>query len=527
MRMMPSRYAGGAQPVKVKQNAAAVQHLSAPLKGLSLSAKLTTGDPLKAPILDNWVIDEDRILCRPGTKLIHADPGGKPIESLVPHYGAVTQLLALATDGKLVLSNGTLVKSGFTDNDWAWTAFSNLGAATYTIMCNGKDGVWSWDGGTVAGTSCVKEAITAPATATWVNPDHLDIVITHMNRLWFADTDNLAVYYLPVQTKSGALFVLPLNAVFRRGGTIRAIYSWSIDGGSGMDDKIVIFTSNGECAIYSGVDPASDFSLVGLFRFDAPMSKHSIINYGGELHVLISTGLVPLSTMLRAETDRLGESDKDVVSAFTDASTRSRGAAGWHAILHPGMGRVICNLPLGANNRYRQMVKKMTASYWSTWSAIPARSWGWVNNALYFGSDDGKLYQMAASFLSDAGSAIKVDVQFAWSNFKTPAVKQFKMLRPYIISDGVPRPFIDMRVDYDTTPPLNQPDVTFTSIGTEWEVGTWDVDDWAGGAVMQSNWSGTAAFGTVGAPRLTAAILNCEFAVAGFDVIFETGSIMG
>ena len=89
-------------------------------------------------------------------------------------------------------------------------------------------------------------------------------------------------------------------------------------------------------------------------------------------------------------------------------------------------------------------------------------------------------------------------------NYNTPAIKQFKMLRPYIITDGDPRPFIDMRVDYDVTPPHNQPDVTFTAAGTEWDTGSWDTADWAAGAVMQSNWSGTAAFGTVGAPRLTA-----------------------
>jgi hypothetical protein len=612
MRAMPSKYAAGAQPVKVKKNAAQVGHVSAPLKGLSLSSKLTTGDPLKAPILDNWVVDEDRIKARPGTKAVTSLAGGKPVETLIPYYGLPTQSLLMASDNKLYWWNSTLLKSGFTSNDWSWTSFANLGAQTYTIMCNGKEGVWSWTGGsavdvgpvtvtkltktnpatctvaagdiakfangqtvliagatgtgmvnangykvissvgtpantfTLVGVDCstgsadqtagltaivqgsiTKELVLAPTTAAWVNPEKFHIVMSHMNRLWFADTENLAVYYLPVQQKAGTTFLLPLNAIFKRGGTIRAIYTWSIDGGGGMDDKLVIFTSMGECAIYTGIDPASDFSLVGVYRFDAPMSKNCVVNYGGELHVLISTGLVPMSTMLRAETERLGESDKDVVSAFTTASDRARVVGGWQAVMHPTMGRVICNLPSGALNIYTQMVKKMTTHVWSSWSAIPSRCWCWVANQMYVGSDDGKLYSMSVNHLSDNGAAIKVDVQFAWSNYKTPAIKQFKMLRPYIISDGDPRPFIDMRVDYDTTPPLNQPDVTFTGAGTSWDVGSWDTSDWAAGSVMQSNWSGTAAFGTVGAPRLTAAVLNCEFAVAGFDVIYETGSVMG
>ena len=84
---------------------------------------------------------------------------------------------------------------------------------------------------------------------------------------------NLAVYYLPLQQKSGEVKQLPLNAVFRRGGHIRAMYTWTIDGGAGMDDKLVIFSTNGECVIYSRHRPRHRLQLVGIFRFDSPMSQ--------------------------------------------------------------------------------------------------------------------------------------------------------------------------------------------------------------------------------------------------------------
>ena len=42
-----------------------------------------------------------------------------------------------------------MIASGFTSNEWNWTAFSNLGDRDYTVMVNGADGVWSWDGGSV------------------------------------------------------------------------------------------------------------------------------------------------------------------------------------------------------------------------------------------------------------------------------------------------------------------------------------------------------------------------------------------
>ena len=141
------------------------------------------------------------------------------------------------------------------------------------------------------------------------------------------------MYYLPIQTKCGQSSSLPLKALFKRGGTIRAMYTWSIDGGAGMDDQLVIFTSNGECAIYAGHRSRRPiFRFVGVFRFERPMSKHSVVKYGGELYVLISTGLVPMSTMLRAETEQLGKATRTSFRHSPSASDRARLAGGWQAI---------------------------------------------------------------------------------------------------------------------------------------------------------------------------------------------------
>lgn len=613
MRMLPSKYAAKAQPVTVKKGGlTSVSHATAPLKGLSLSGALAVGkDPLKATILDNWLIEEDKVRCRPGRRKIYAHADGKPIESLVPYYGTPIQNMGLATNGKFTTYSGITLHTGYLGNDWSWTSFANLGTITYTLMVNGFDGVWSWDGtntpqsaavtvtslsnanpavatvaaadiskfsngmivfvagadathsaangyhvvgslNTVANTfalvgvntsaasgaqtsgvtvapagGLVKEAVTAPASASWIDPNKFAIILNHQNHVWFADTTNLAVYYLPLQQKSGEVKYLPLNALFKRGGTVRAIFSWTVDGGDGMDDKLVIFSSNGECAIYSGTDPDSDYSLVGVFRFDSPMSKHCVTQYGGELYVLISTGLVPMSTLMRAQVEHLGQTDRDVYTAFSDNSRRFRDLAGWQAFIDPSTSRIICNMPQGGANRYQQLVRFMPTQYWTSWSAIPARSFGWLNNVLYLGDDSGNLFASDPAYLDDDGMAIKVDVQLAWSNFKTPGVKQFKMVKAYIITDGAPKPAIDIQVDYQTNPPQNQPELTFTNTGGEWDVADWDTTDWAAGATMIAKWSGVGRLGTVGAFRMQALIKGCEFSFSGADILYETGSVMG
>jgi hypothetical protein len=204
-------------------------------------------------------------------------------------------------------------------------------------------------------------------------------------------------------------------------------------------------------------------------------------------------------------------------------------------MLNHSSGRMICNMPQGATNRYRQMVRFMPNPVWASWSGMPSRCWGWISNRVYFGSDDGKVYEIHPNYLNDDGQPIKADVQMAWSSYNTPALKHFKMVLPFIVTDGSPKPYIDIKVDYDTSPPENQPEASFGVEGARWDVALWPEDPaagekdsyWATVDRTRTNYSGVGRLGHVGAIRLTASLLDCSFTVTGFDVIYETGSVFG
>jgi len=500
--------------------AARVAHFSSPLKGLSRLAELSDSDPMMASILTNWIVLDDRISVRPGYFKLGQLPGDPPISTMIPYYGT-PQKLIVASAGWLHTLAGTGIVGGFGGDDWSWTSFSNLSSIDFTVMCNGVNGVWSWDG-----TTIVKETITVPAGETWIIPDKFDKVISHMNRLWFADSDNLAVYYLPIQAKAGAVELFPLDVLFKRGGHIEALATWSIDGGVGLDDALAIFSSNGEVAIYSGVDPESDFKLVGIFRFDSPMSKNSIINFGGDLYVLTGSGFIPMTTLIRAETEVLGKSDQNVIEEFQEISKSHRDDFGWGVILNSHTGHAICNMPVGGG-KYQQLVRKMPGQVWAKWADIPARCWGWLDNHAYFGSNTGGIYVGGTEYLNDNGAAINADVRFAWSGFKSVAKKNFKMVKLYTLTDGLPRPFIDLEVDYDNTQPTNQPETsTGPSGGADWNTATWDVDSWAQSTIPRQNWQGVTGLGRVGAPRIRVSVSGATFSITGVDVIYELGGLM-
>jgi hypothetical protein len=374
----------------------------------------------------------------------------------------------------------------------------------------------------------VKEMIIGATGDGWFNANLINIVLAHQNRIFMADTVNLVAYYLPLQQKNGVVKKIPLNAVFKRGGTVRAMYSWSIDGGAGQNNQLVIYTDQNEAAIYQGTDPDTDFSLVGVYRFDSPMSKHALRQYGGELYVLISTGVVPMSTLMRAEAEQLGIADRSVLTEFQQVSSRNpAGVGGWHLGMDYSTGRMIANMPLGAANTYRQLVRKMPASIWTRFDNLPARTWAWLGNTLYFGDDLGNVWILDPLQLSDNGNPIHCDLQFAWSTFRSAAFKDIKMVRLYYTTDGNPQPFVDVKTDFDPSPAQNRPDVSQSLFGAVWDVADWDISDWAAGELTYGGWNGCAAKGNVVAVRVTCDVLGCSFKVKGADVLWEQGSVMG
>ena len=153
-----------------------------------------------ASILINYIVEEDRITVRPSYIKLGQIAAGTAVSTLIPFYGSPIAKLVAASGGHLYdLSGVNVIASGYGGDDWAWTSFSNLSAIDYTIMVNGHDGVVSWDGVTF-----LKEAVTPPTGEAWINPNKFDKVLSHMNLLWFADSDNLSVYYPSRSSKRAA-----------------------------------------------------------------------------------------------------------------------------------------------------------------------------------------------------------------------------------------------------------------------------------------------------------------------------------
>ena len=130
----------------------------------------------------------------------------------------------------------------------------------------------------------------------------------------------------------------PLGQEFLRGGRLVAIYTWTIDGGNGPNDYLVFITSEGEVALYTGIDPndATAFTKVGTFYVAAPLGDRCFLRYGSDVLILTENGAFALSTVLSAIAADRSKSISDRISqAFAYATSSFRTNLGWEAIVHP------------------------------------------------------------------------------------------------------------------------------------------------------------------------------------------------
>ncbi|NCV55893.1 MAG: hypothetical protein EBW54_06760, partial [Betaproteobacteria bacterium] len=66
----------------------------------------------------------------------------------------------------------------------------------------------------------------------------------------------MTCWYLGVSNVAGTAVEFPMGALFKHGGAILKIDTWTLDAGYGLDDYLCIFTTKGEVAVYRGTDPS-------------------------------------------------------------------------------------------------------------------------------------------------------------------------------------------------------------------------------------------------------------------------------
>jgi hypothetical protein len=379
----------------------------------------------------------------------------------------------------------------------------------------------SGDASTV-GTYTVKYYVTG------LNSNQFATVNLFKERLYFVQKNSLSFWYLPVDSINGAVSEFPLGGIFKRGGYLQAMGTWTIDAGYGVDDLAAFITSNGEVAVYKGSDPSdpADWALVGLWNVGQTFTRKCVFKFGGDMLLLTEDGLVPLSAGLQSTRldPRVNLTDK-IFFAVSQAAAAYANNFGWQMNYFAKNNMLILNVPVtGGSEQY--VMHNITKS-WARFTNINANCWEMSGDNMFFGGIGyvGKFYDTYA----DAGTNIRAFTQQAYSYFdRRGQLKRFTLVRPILQTDnGVPNVLCGISVDFDTVDLTTQisfnPAIDPTGI---WDADTWDNANWGGGLVTTKIWQGVTGLGYAGSISMNVVSQGIEFHWASTDYVMESGGVL-
>jgi hypothetical protein len=404
------------------------------------------------------------------------------IKTLLSYNGGSTSKLFASTNAGIYdVTGGGVIGAAVvacTNGQWSHVNFVTPGG-NFLILANGSDGVKSYDGA----------AWAVPAITVAV-PANLFYVTAHQKRLWFVENSSMSLWYLPTESIAGAAVKFPVGALFKRGGSVTAIGSWTVDSGSGMNDLFVIVTSNGEIAIYQGTDPASSatWALVGVFDAPRPLGNRPLLDYGGDLLYLSKNGLIPISKLAQSTLlDRTQGVSYQIDGAFLDAATTYGTNTGWQMAMHKTANLLIVNVPVSNDTLAYQFVMNTITKAWCRFTDWNASCWAVLGDDIYYAG--GTTVSKAWTGFSDAGSPIVGTVIQAYSYLGLKRQKAIALARPNYSLSGEAQVVMAMDADFRTFAGQTLINYAPVSSAAVWNSSLWDSGLWnSGTSVMEPRW---------------------------------------
>lgn len=538
------------------QTAVMVQ-IPAPTGGWNARDPLPEMATTDAVILENLIPGAGGVSLRGGSATRNAGAPGA-VNSLLRYFPAAGLQFAFAVSGagiydvsladivhtvaRTPLPFTTPVVTGLNSDKWQGVMFGTPGGE-FLVAASGYDQPQIFNG-----TSWSAMTILAPNGYAYpFDPTKLMAPFVFGNRLYFVERGTLHIWFLPLYsiqatgldgsgnrvqaTNTTGIIpttcaqVLDFSSQLTLGGSIVAMADWTRDGGTGTDDYAVIITSAGQVLIYSGDDPNSTvagqaFALVGLFRIAPPIGTRCVIKAGADLAILTQTGAVPLSSVLalsESQEDEVALSDK-IRGAFQNAYALVGQAFGWELAEYPKGVLLIVNVPQSGGT-FQQFVMNVLTGAWCNFTGLNATTFSLLNDALIFGTSDGRVLQYDVNF-QDSGQPISAICLPAFSGFKSLDKKRFLLARPLYFGALGYQPALRLAVEYDTARYL-LPQGVIPSGGAVWGTAQWGTS-WSAPVGQSSQWQGIRGVAQT-ASVLVNVVSNNPFRLDHIDVQFSTG----
>ncbi len=474
-----------------------VAKIPAPISGINAQTGLSEMSPTDAIFLKNIYPSRYGCRVRSGYAEFATNVGDGGVRTIIPYVGSDTgedKLFACAEDGIYDITTGgdtPTLELTFADADsesgyghWAGMVTT---AGHFVAYCDESNGYHLYTEST--GNWTVVVAGAGAGEVDGVDPATFAFVTLFKSRLWFVVKDSSEAWYLDAGAIAGTATLFDFGSRFKHGGTLVALYSWTIDGGEGIDDYLVAISSTGDVVIYKGSDPdtATDWFQHGSWYIgQTPVGRRIAGSFGGELYILSAYGVIPLTKLIAGALIQQEDIyiSRKINPLINEQMKLSRTQLGWEIRLIPSDNLLLISSPKRTGLNYLQFVQSLNTEGWSTFVDVPYNTGDvWLDN-FYIGDTENRvlIYTGNADNV-DLDGENGIDINFSLlQSFQEMgdigAYKRVHFIRPVFIASSAPSYISEIKYDYDLSEIFNAPSATSVS-GSLWDVAVWDVGLWS------------------------------------------------
>jgi len=450
----------------------------------------------------------------------------------------------------------TAVITGLTTTIWQGTMMANIGG-THKILVSGQDNpIWihqttlGQDPPTysrlTAGDGVASGTIKAdPDLGISIDPRNFIDVTIHQKRLWFVEKNSTNGWFLDADVNYGIAYKFDFGPLFKRGGFLQSLATWTVDTGEGANDVLVAFGSEGDIAVYKGIDPlgaplatpavAPDWTLQGVYYAGTLLDGHRFhCKVSGDLKFLTIQGLISMNDMLTSTSVGAPQSSieaQNVQQFLADQTSQYGFLPGWDMKFVASQNMLIINIPSASSTGALQLVENVVNKKWSTFLGMDATCWvADFNEAPYYGSNARILQAWTGNsdnvtLSSPLGVPITALVQQAYNYFGTPANnKQVGLYRPNFLTSRSVTWKGSIRYDFNFFTPVLQVNPPGPNL-PYWDSAIWDSAKWAGGLHAQKDWASAEGLGFAGSLAM-ATRSDGEVVWVSTDITVTSGGIL-
>jgi hypothetical protein len=508
---------------------AQAQSIPSPIGGLNARDSVALMAETDAIVMDNMFPRTTDVVLRDGNEG-HASFDGD-CESLMAYQGALlTKLFAAVFDGSTyslydasgggALSVAVVGGSGDTIQALSGSRFDYVNFGTiggqFMLAVNAADTGLKYDG-----------VNWASWTLTGVDTADLFTLGVYAERVWAGQKDSFNVWYLPVNQITGTAVQLNIASLFKLGGTLSNIVTWSADTASEIADFIAFVSTLGEVVAFSGTDPsdANNWRRVAQFQIGRTVAKgnRGWRKLGSEAILISVDGAVPLSKAVMTNRSDMSNSVTDKIRPLINRDVLNNGARyGWVLMLHASGSKLLLNVPTSESVSSYQYVMNTQTGAWCRFTGWNAFCFEVSLDTLYYGGAN--VIKKADVGTSDSGDSINADVKQAFSYLgRRGQQKRVTMARAVLNLNGPINLGLDVNLDYGDSAPSSIVPIS-GGLGDPWG-GIWSVA-WGGASAIYRAWNSIRGVGFAIAPRLRVQARGIKLSWTVTDIVYEAGGLL-